>query len=115
MKIYFEDGKLFAFDLLNVDYELNAEVGFSEVKLFLDKIKEYDKYDGTNSSVYTNSIIALDNNYAWNNKLGVSEIYIRDKNKHFTRIDKLTHKALRREHNIMKMYIAGAFRNEVEE
>lgn len=111
MKIYFEDGTLDHWREIGVriDNLVDATCGFSSCKMALDRIRMYYNI----SSVYTNSLVALNNEYAWNDELGVPEIYIRNNNREFTRIDKLTHKALRKEHNIMKMYMAGSFRNEV--
>ena len=71
------------------------------------------KQTNNRAVVYTNQITALSNEYAWNNELKAPEIYIRNKDGIFTRIDNLTNKILREAHNIMRMYIAGAFRNEV--
>lgn len=111
MKIYFEDGELTEPNSRNFRYRYLIEAGYgcTKNKSLLNFIKETDN----KSAVYTNSLLALNNDYAWNNELGVPEIYIRNSNGDFTRVDKLTHKALRKVHNIMKMYIAGAFRNEV--
>lgn len=112
MKIYFEDGILgtiYEIDSQNINFLLDATRGFSFCKAYLDAIKSFEE----SSTVYTNSLLALNNEYVWNDELGVPEIYLRNKDGEFVRIDKLTHKALRKEHNIMKMYIAGAFRNEV--
>ena len=107
MKIYFEDGELRGV-LDEIPYSflpLDATYGFSFCDNFLYKIKQIN-YDAV---IYTNMITALRNEYAWNEELKVPEIYIRNKNGVFTRIDELTAKELREGHNIMRMYIAGAF------
>lgn len=111
MKIYFEDGELTEPNSRNFRYRylIDAGYGFTKNNSLLNLIKEIDD----KSAIYTNSLLALNNDYAWNDELGVPEIYIRNSNGNFTRIDKLTHKALRKAHCIMKMYITGAFRNEV--
>ncbi len=111
MKIYFEDGKL-KDDIRNeIPYELNlildATYGYQYCDDLLYKMKHYNK----NAIVYTNVITALKNEYAWNEELKASEIYIRNKDGVFTRIDELTSKCLREAHNIMRMYIAGTFGN----
>lgn len=119
MKIYFEDGELNCIEDLpyyeNIYIKVDAAKGFSHCKSLLDTFnKNEDKFKYP-IVVYTNSLLALNNDYAWDDKYDVPEIYIRnkDKNEDFIRIDKLTKKTLRKAHNIMKMYIAGAFRNEV--
>ena len=108
MKIYFEDGELknvLSELQYKIDMILDAKYGFSFCDLALFELKQ----SNNKAIVYTNSIMALSNEYAWNNELNVPEIYIRNKDGVFTRIDKLTYKALREAHNITRMYIAGAF------
>ena len=108
MKIYFEDGELknvLSELQYKIDMILDAQYGFSFCETTLFELKQ----SNYNAVVYTNMITALRNEYAWNNELNVPEIYIRNKDGVFTRIDKLTYKALREAHNIMKMYIAGTF------
>lgn len=110
MKIYFEDGKL-----KNCTNEIA-----SQIDLIIDATYGYSYCDGLlrkmmgildDAVVYTNAITALSNYYAWNNELLVPEIYIRNQEGKFTRIDTLTERELREGHNIMKMYIAGEFDN----
>lgn len=113
MKIYFEDGPLFR-DRPGLPYgkyivDVDARNGYSKCKELLNKLKNNNLKE---TVVYTNTIISLNNDFAWNDELKVPEIYIRNKNKKFERIDKLTNKKLRQAHNIMRMYIAGAFDGE---
>ena len=112
MKIYFEDGELVSSGYLPVDRYIvvNAGSGVTTNINVLDGIKEHNP----NAVVYTNSIFAFNNDYAWNEELKVPEVYIRaGEHMLFTRIDKLTEKELRREHNLAKMYVAGSFNNHV--
>lgn len=112
MKIYFEDGRLLSKSQLDFKYDffIDAKNGYSFCQERLDIAKRY--YRGC--TIYTNSLVALDNRYAWNEDLGVSEIFMRDeKTQNFYRIDELTQRELRRPHNIMKMYMANEFRNKV--
>jgi hypothetical protein len=115
MKIYFEDGELGSSGYLPITRYIvvNAACGVSRNINVLDDIKECEP----NATVYTNSILAFSNEYAWNEELKVPEIYIRaGEHMLFTRIDKLTERELRRAHNLAKMYIAGAFeKNNYEE
>ena len=108
MKIYFEDGALFRPHSIDFRYRyiVEAGYGYTDNVDWLEDIRRIDYY----STVYTNSIIALDNKFAWNDELKVPEIYL-VKDGEFVRIDKLTDKELRKEHNIMKMYMAGVFNN----
>lgn len=110
MKIYFEDGELLHFSLLPVmpKYEVYANEGVTDNIELLDLIAEKD----AEAIIYTNSIFAFNNMYAWNEELRVPEIYIRaGEDMVFTRIDKLTNRELRQGHNLARMYVAGEFDN----
>ena len=116
MKIYFEDGKLHKYDgTLPFDrnyFELSADDGPSENLKMLDFYKQLKP--GYTLVIYTNSIFALNNEYAWDNELKVPEIYLRTGFNIFTRIDQLTSRELREGHNIAHMYIAGEFEEYME-
>ena len=118
MRIYFEDGKLRdifqipvrpkklgTITVAEIDF-IDAGNGITESIEALDTIKEINP----DAVVYTNSIVAFDNRYAWDEALKVPDIYIRaGENMVFTRIDKLTKRDLKEGHNLAKMYIAGEF------
>lgn len=109
MKIYFEDGELVSSGHLPIDRYIvvNAGSGVNTNINVLDNIKQHNP----NAVVYTNSIFAFNNKYAWNEELKVPEIYIRaGEYMVFTRIDKLTERELRQAHNLEKMYLAGEFK-----
>ena len=109
MKVYFEDDMLLPKERLTFefDHRVDARFGYSDNERQLDAILQMHP----NDVIYTNSLIALDNLYAWNEKLKVPEIYIRaGEHMVFTRIDELTNRQLRQGHNIMKMYMANEFR-----
>ena len=90
---------------------VNAGVGISTNIDVLDDIKEHNP----NAVVYTNSIFAFSNIYAWNEELTVPEIYIRaGEHRAFTRIDNLTNRKLKQGHNLAKMYISGEFDNDMQ-
>lgn len=106
MKILFEDGELDK-DFGSIFCEncvIDARYGFTHNDRLLQMALFSDREE-----VYTNSLISLDNVYAWNETLGVPEIYLR-RNGDWVRIDKLTNRELRRDHNILKMYFSGEFR-----
>lgn len=108
MKIYFEDGQLATPGCLPTYhyYAIDAKYGVSSNMAQLDTLRECEP----DATVYTNSIFAFSNEYAWNEELKVPEVYIRaGEHKAFTRIDKLTTKELRCAHNLARMYVAGAF------
>ena len=108
MKIFFEDGMLR--DSSQLPFAryvvVNASCGVSRNIAVLDELMDSEP----DAIVYTNSIFAFSNEYAWNETLKVPEIYIRSgRGEEFTRIDKLTEKELRCGHNLAKMYVAGTF------
>ena len=108
MKIYFEDGELGCTNQLPVSccVIVHAGSGVGTNIRVLDDIMNYDP----NATVYTNSILAFSNQYAWNEELQAPEVYIRaGVKREFTRIDKLTEREIRRAHNLAKMYLAGTF------
>ena len=108
MKIYFEDGELISTPYLpfNNYYKIDAKYGPKHNRDRLDDFRE----NNPDCIIYTNSLIALSNEYAWNEKLEVPEIYIRaGEYMCFARIDTLTERELRYAHNICKMYLAGSF------
>lgn len=114
MKIYFEDSVLFHTSFIpeNVDYIVDARMGVAKNTAVLNFIKDRRP----NAVVYTNSIFAFSNVYAWNEELKVPEIYIRDKDtREFTRIDRLTDRELRKAHHLANMYIAGVFDSRVKD
>lgn len=58
----------------------------------------------------TNSLVTLDHKYGWNNEENHTDIYFYVESKHdFVRCDELTEREVRRGHNIMKMFMNGAF------
>lgn len=110
MKVYFEDGELRSTDTLPIGHYviINATSGASRNIALLDDLKKTEP----NATIYTNSIFAFSNIYAWNEELKAPEIYIRSgQHMTFTRIDKLTTRELREGHNLAKMYLAGEFDN----
>lgn len=103
MKIYFEDGELDNPPFC--DYAIDAAEGISANISKLDAIKE----KVPDSVIYTNSIFAFDNTYAWDNKLNRPEIYIRNSSGEFKNITEFTGRQLKEGHNLAKLYIAGEF------
>jgi hypothetical protein len=116
MKIYFEDGDLRDYTskytgiLETVGWSLNASHGVTENIEVLD----YLLREKPNTVVYTNSIFAFHNMYAWNEALKAPEIFIRaGEAGTWVRIDKLTNRELKEGHNLAKMYVAGEFENKM--
>ena len=109
MKIYFEDGQLVPKDLLpfKCEHTIDAAEGYS----YCNDALEWLQYNDSRSVVYTNSIVALSREYAWNRDYGCFEIYMRCKEDNaFHLIQELTQRELREAHNIMNMYMANEFR-----
>lgn len=113
MKIYFVDGPLTEYIFFTSKEHhacIDAGYGVSYCEDMLNLNKEYE----TNICIYTNSILAWNNKYVWNEELGVPEIYVIDKhdNSRWHRIDELTNRTLREEHNLLKLYLAGEFNQD---
>lgn len=111
MKIYFEDDELRHYTQLpfTADLVVQASRGVTQNIEELDRFMECHP----DATIYTNSIFAFNNMYAWNERLQVPEVYIRaGEHMTFTRIDKLTQRELRRGHNLAHMYVAGEFRGK---
>ena len=109
MKIYFEDGQLLPQHMLpfKYDHKIDAGEGYS----YCDDALEYLCANDPCSVVYTNTVTALHNRYAWNRDYSCFEIYMRCKEDNaFHLIQELTQRELREAHNIMKMYMANEFR-----
>jgi hypothetical protein len=108
MKIYFEDGDLLHDDCLPFEatFIVQANRGVTANIWTLDMLKEKRPC----TTVYTNSIFAFNNAYAWNEELKAPEIFIRaGERQWWVRIDKLTNRELKQGHNLAKMYVTGEF------
>ena len=111
MKIFFEDGNLSDYAATRIETIFNERVQVLDAAHGVTDTKEYlDCFNSGNPNmvIYTNSILALDNKYAWNGELGVPEVYLRDDGL-WTRIDDFTDRELRESHNLAKLYLAGEF------
>lgn len=108
MKVYFEDGKLRHYSTLPVEIEFTVNAG-DGVNACIDRLDLFMR-QRPDAIIYTNSIFAFHNMYAWNEELGVPEIYIRaGEQEEWVRVDQLTRRELRRAHNLAHMYVAGEF------
>jgi hypothetical protein len=112
MKIYFEDG-LLRNSIDNPSIETYTVISaIHGVSLNINDLEELKQKNDDSIVIYTNSICAFSNRYAWNPELQAPEIYIRaGEDMVFTRIDELTERELREGHNLAKMYVAGEFGN----
>ena len=115
MKVFFEDGPLADDTPLSLPVPGNVVVidsgrGFSACETMLDK---WMRWVGTEDCVYTNATVAMEWGYVWNDVLGVPELYIRHEHTgEWTRIDQLTNRALRRGHDLFKMWRSGEFSHD---
>lgn len=110
MKILFYDGDIrwWACPSIFSNYNrLGASWGYT------DNIKALELYReklGEDSTILTNSLVALDHKYGWNEKENHTDIYFYVESKHdFVRCDELTEKEIRKGHNILKMFMNGVF------
>lgn len=109
MKILFYDGDLrqWVCSASLSNHILNASDGYTNNIKALNAYKEKFSEDCT---VLTNSLVALDHKYGWNKKENHTDIYFYIESKHdFVRCDELTEREIREVHNIMKMFVNGAF------
>lgn len=113
MKIYFEDGELMkeVQASIGATHRVDGKYGFLQNQQALDTYNEY--YKNQDVIIYTNSLVALSNEYCWNKELQAPELYIRPGagRKDFVRVDLLTNRWLREGHNLRRMYIANEFGN----
>lgn len=109
MKIYFEDGQLLPQYKLpfKYDHKIDAGEGYS----YCENAMWWLRDNEPNSVVYTNMVTVLSNTFSWNEKEKAPEIYMRNENKEFTRIDKLAGGRIRYAQNVSAMYRAGVFGN----
>lgn len=107
MKIYFEDGPLTK-DMNklppNLKHSIDASYGVTNNIRVLEDIKKHEPVD---TVVYTNDISALNNIYAWNNKLNCPNIYFRSCiDNEFHHINRIMGKVYK-DDDIAKLYVAG--------
>ena len=109
MIIYFEDGSLNwpSKTLKHCDYVIDAGNGYSMNDCHLELIQKLNP----KAIIYTNSIVAFSNIYAWDEEAQVPQIYIRNKEGIFTRIDEMTNRELKQGHNLWRLYEANEFGN----
>ena len=107
MKIYFEDGEISNYTPLVDGIIIDARYGFYDN---YRRLKLIDDSKDSDAVVYTNSLVALDNDWCWNEKEHRPELYFRDIAGVWKNCTELTDKEIRRAHNLEKMYIAGSFK-----
>lgn len=90
--------------LLLVYQCISAAIGPREVL----KRLEYIQKDMPKCTIVTNSVIALDNRYAWNNKTNSCDVWFWKKGE-WVNIQDTTEREIRQGHNIMHMYLNDAF------
>lgn len=108
MKVYFADGTMNK-HLMKGIYGKRAVV--SSLHGLFECKKDLEHYQEFGYVVMTNSPLALDNKYVWNEELGVPELYLHSNGK-WVRVDKLTDRKLTQGHNLFKLYMAGEFTEE---
>jgi hypothetical protein len=112
MKIYFEDGPLLTRKILHPYYYIiDASFGYNYTHHELELIQKLEEKREAHIIVYTNAPIAFSNIYAWDEEAQVPQIYIRNKEGIFTRIDEMTNRELKQGHNLWRLYEANEFGN----
>lgn len=119
MKVFFYDGILDK-DPLFAEYYLktlwqsdvfyvDAMFGPEAARRKLDMLLHREDF-GQNVAVITNSIMALDTMYCWNERIDSCDLYffIRSRGE-FVNAQDLTSKGLRSSNNFIQMYLNGAF------
>jgi hypothetical protein len=110
MKILFYDGSIRRFSRpTNIKYHfpIDASNGYSSN---LEDLQSLIKDFNGDPIVLTNSLVALDHRYGWNEKENHTDIYFYVESKHdFVRCDELTEREIREGHNIMKMFLNREF------
>jgi hypothetical protein len=111
MIIYFEDG-LLARKISQPHYHIvDAGEGYRTNRHDLRLLQKAEEKQDAHIVVYTNAPEAFSNFYAWDEEAQVPQIYIRNKEGIFTRIDEMTERELRPGHHLWNLYIGNEFGN----
>ena len=103
MIIYFEDGPLVR-KISRPHYHIvDAGEGYRTNRHDLKLLQIAEEKQDAHIVVYTNAPIAFSNIYAWDAEAKAPQIYIRNKEGIFTRIDEMTEKELRQSHNLWRL------------
>lgn len=112
MKVFYENGNLTVKGFLQIkklDNELDKTLAYVRSSGRKRDTFMFDEIAEANRPVYTNSLIALDNKYCWNDKTGECELYLRGRDGRWHHCDKLTKNKVCKEHNLMHRVLSGAF------
>ena len=109
MKILFFDGSIRNWSRpASIEYHLTVDAAYGPADNEAVLLEAYHYLN--NAIILTNSLVALDHRYGWNEKEHHTDIYFYVESKHDSvRCDELTEREIREGHNIMKMYLNGAF------
>lgn len=108
MVIYFKDGLLDDENIPECDFTVEAGFGISSCKACFRCIRTHMP----NSTVYTNSILALDSMNCWDEKSQQFSLYLED-GSDWKPIDNFTNRTLRPGSNLKHLYLNGEFEKEV--
>ena len=109
MKILFFDGPIRNWSRpASIEYHLTVDAAYGPADNEAVLLEAHHYLN--NAIILTNSLVALNHKYGWNKEDGCTDIYFYVESKHdFVRCDELTEREIREGHNIMKMYLNGAF------
>lgn len=114
MKIFFEDGYLTSeaqYQIRKVLNDDNARVRFLLAGDGYSNNLTALNSENKDTILYTNSLLALSTDYCWNKEENRPDIWFRGKNGGWKHCTEFTLRELRYAHNLMKLYMAGEFRD----
>ena len=106
MKIYFEDDQLCLVNSPNGAKIVDAQYGYYDN---YRRLELFNKTSNNDTIIYTNSLVALNNDYCWNEDKKCCELYLRNIAGEWKPCQSLTDKEIRKAHNLEKIYRAGSF------
>lgn len=110
MKIYFEDDQLCLINSPAGAKIVDAQYGYYDN---YRRLELFYQVSDENTIIYTNSLVALNADYCWNDEKKCCELYLRDIAGAWKPCQELTDKEIRKAHNLEKIYRAGGFRTKV--
>lgn len=112
MKIYFEDDQLCLINSPAGAKIVDAQYGYYDNHRRLDL---FNQVSDENTIIYTNSLVALDNRYCWNDKKKCCDLYLRNIAGEWKPCQELTEREIRYGHNLEKLYVNGIFNTKLKD
>ena len=110
MIIYFEDSSITNEPLYSItDKEMIKVDAKNGITSNINQLIAIEKDRDFDTSIYTNSIVALWSRWCWDKENKIPQLYIRNINGEWENITHFTTRELREGHNLAKLYISGEF------